>query len=266
MPTIDGLLAGGPLLWLLCLGSLLVGLSKGGLPGVGMLSVPLLTMVMSPVLAAVLLLPIYILSDLVGIWLYRRQYSAANLRILIPAGVLGVGIGWATASHLSDDWVALLIGLMGVLFCLDRWIRSNELSRAASPSTAKGLFWGMLSGFTSFISHAGSPPYQIYVLPQRLPKLVFAGTTTIVFAVVNLAKVIPYSSLHPYSSDTLLLSMALVPVAALGTYAGRWFIEHMPDKWFFTAVQLALFLICTKLLLSASFALFSPPAKLLAPG
>jgi len=54
-----------------------------------------------------------------------------------------------------------------------------------------GLFWGTLSGFTSFISHAGAPPYQVYVLPQQLPKTVFAGTATLVFAAINLAKVLP---------------------------------------------------------------------------
>ena len=75
------------------LAALLVGLSKGGLPTVGMLAVPLLSLFMSPVKAAVLLLPIYIISDVVSVWLYRKNFSAPNLKILIPAGVLGVCIG-----------------------------------------------------------------------------------------------------------------------------------------------------------------------------
>ena len=88
MPTLASLSLAEPLLWLLCLASLLVGMSKGGLPGVGMLAVPILSLMISPVLAAVLLLPIYILSDVVGVWLYRREYSAENLRVLIPAGIV----------------------------------------------------------------------------------------------------------------------------------------------------------------------------------
>ena len=75
------------------LAALLVGLSKGGLPTVGMLAVPLLSLFMSPVKAAVLLLPIYIISDVVSVWLYRKNFSAPNLKILIPAGVLGVFVG-----------------------------------------------------------------------------------------------------------------------------------------------------------------------------
>jgi len=90
MPTIDTLLNDPGLFSLMVLAAFLIGLSKGGLPAVAMLSVPILSLTMSPLVAAVLLLPIYILSDLVSVWLYRREYSIENIRILIPAGILGV--------------------------------------------------------------------------------------------------------------------------------------------------------------------------------
>ncbi len=229
------------------LAAFLVGLSKGGLPAIGMLSVPILSLFMSPLVAAVLLLPIYILSDVVSVWLYRREYSADNLKILIPAGVAGVAIGWSAATVVSDRMISLLIGLMGISFCLYTWF-FKKTTQVASPATvSKGLFWGTLSGFTSFVSHAGAPPFQIYVLPQKLPKMVFAGTSTIVFASVNLAKLIPYSSLYPYSKPTLMVSAVLLPCAAVGTLLGRYLIQRLPDKWFFLAVQIALFLICIRL-------------------
>jgi uncharacterized membrane protein YfcA len=253
MPTLDSVFAGGPLLGLLLLASWFVGLSKGGLPGVGMLSVPLLALVISPVAAAVLLLPIYILSDIVGIWLYRREYSAKNLKVLIPAGVMGVLVGWSTASMVSDQMISLLIGLLGIGFCLQRWIGSNGSAVATPSHPVKGLIWGTLSGFTSFVSHAGAPPFQIYVLPQKLPKMIFAGTATILFAIVNLAKVIPYASLYPYSEETLQLSLILVPLAALGTVFGRWSIQHLSEKWFYKLVQIALFLISLRLVYSVVF-------------
>ena len=85
-------------IWLAALAAFLVGLSKGGLPAIGMLAVPLLSLVMSPVKAAVLLLPIFVVSDVAAVWLYRRDFSAPNLRILLPAGVLGVVVGWLTAA------------------------------------------------------------------------------------------------------------------------------------------------------------------------
>ena len=247
MPILDDLFSGGPITWLLLLASLLVGLSKGGLPVVGMLSVPLLSLSMSPVLAAVLLLPIYILSDIVSVWLYRRDFSAPNLKILIPAGLLGVLLGWATASYVSDLVVTLLIGLVGVSFCLNIWLRRTANQSPKPVNSTKGFFWGTLAGFTSFISHAGGPPYQAYILPQKLPKLVFAGTSTILFAVINLAKVVPYSNLHPYTGSTLVVSASLVPIAILGTVLGRYAIQKLSEKWFYLSVQLALFAISLKL-------------------
>lgn len=257
MPTLASLSFHEPLFWLLCLASGLVGLSKGGLPGVGMLSVPILSLLISPVLAAVLLLPIYILSDAVGIWLYRRDYSLRNLKILIPAGIAGVLLGWATAAYVSDQFVAFLIGVLGVCFVLSRWLRQGASLTPHPADLSRGLFWGTLSGFTSFVSHAGAPPYQIYVLPQKLPKLVFAGTTTIVFACINLAKLIPYATLHPYSSTTLWLSAALLPVAALGTFAGKYLVQELPEKWFYAGVQMALFLISLKLVYNGLIELFT---------
>ena len=249
MPTIETLIDHPTLLFLLCLASLFIGLSKGGLPAIAMLSVPLLSLSMSPLTAAALLLPIYILSDMVGVWLYRREFSASNIRILIPAGVLGVLIGWATAAYISDAMVSLLIGMMGVSFCLYTWFFKRTNSVATVASTGKGLFWGTLSGFTSFVSHAGAPPFQIYMLPQKLPKMVFAGTTTIVFTVVNLAKIIPYSNLQPYSLSTLKVSAYLLPIAAIGTVIGRQLIQRLSEKWFFLAVQIALFLISIRLII-----------------
>lgn len=251
MPTLDVVLADASLTALLLLSSLCVGLSKGGLPGVGMLSVPLLALLISPIAAAVLLLPVFILSDGVGIWLYRREYCAKNLKTLIPAGLSGVMLGWATAAWVSDQVVSLLIGLLGIGFCLYRWLGDSLSAIPIGPSPVRGWFWGTLSGVTSFVSHAGAPPYQIYMLPQQLPKMIFAGTTTILFAVVNLAKVIPYASLHPYSEGVLQLSLLLVPFAALGALFGRWLIEHLSDKWFYTLVQIALFLISLRLVYSS---------------
>ena len=78
--------------------------------------------------------------------------------------------------------------------------------------------------------------------------MVFAGTTTIVFAAINLAKFIPYANLHPYSSQTLTVAMALVPAAILGTMVGRLAVTRLGEVRFFQAVQIALFLICVKLI------------------
>ncbi len=238
-------------LWLASCAALLVGLSKGGLPAIGMLAVPLLSLVMSPVKAAVLLLPIYVISDIVGVWLYRRDYSAVNLRILIPAGIFGVFTGWLTASRVPDSAINFMIGAIGVAFCLNIWLRKPSTAPAQSAHTGKGLFWGSLAGFTSFISHAGAPPFQVYMLPQKLPKTTFAGTSTILFAVINVAKILPYQNLRPYSGEALHSAVVLVPFALVGAVCGAWLTRRIADVWFYQVVQISLFVVSLKLIVNA---------------
>src|SRR5689334_22076948 len=101
------------------LAALLVGLGKGGLTMVGVLGTPILALAISPVQAAALLLPIYIASDLVGLWSYRREFDRRNLTILLPAAVGGILLGWATASRIDERKVGLMIGLIGIGFCIN---------------------------------------------------------------------------------------------------------------------------------------------------
>ncbi|MFM8747365.1 MAG: sulfite exporter TauE/SafE family protein [Aestuariivirga sp.] len=227
-----------------------VGASKGGLPMVGVLGVPLLALVMPPVAAAALLLPVYIVSDMVGLWAYRKQYSGRNLAILVPAMIGGVGLGWATA-RITEEWmVTLLVGLVGLYYCATVVLRKAD----APPRPAdvpRGVFWGAIAGFTSFVSHTGGPPYQTYVLPQRLPKMVFAGTSTIVFAIINLVKVIPYWALGQFNVSNLEVAAMLSPVAVVGALLGYKLTTVIPEKLFYRLVEVALFLISLKLVYGA---------------
>jgi uncharacterized membrane protein YfcA len=231
--------------------AVLIGMSKGGLPLVGMLSVPVLSLVMSPVKAAVLLLPLFVISDAVGVWLYRKNYSWVNLRILVPAGISGVLVGWMTAAMISDLTIKLLIGLVGVSFCLQTWFKRGQSEMPQAASLPKGIFWGGAAGFTSFIAHAGGPPFQIFVLPQKLPKAEFAGTATILFAIINLAKIGPYQNLSPYTEDDFWKVIVLVPFALLGTFLGAYLTKRIADAWFFKLVQAGLFLLSLKLIWDA---------------
>ena len=240
-------MGGDSTLLLASLAALLVGLSKGGLPTVGMMAVPILSLVMSPMKAAVLLLPIYIISDGVSVWLYRKNFSIINLKILIPAGIFGVFVGWLTAAYTSDAATKLMIGLLGVGFCLNTWLRKSAATTQPA-NLKKGIFWGTIAGFTSFISHAGGPPFQIYMLPQRLPKAQFAGTATIVFTFINAAKILPYQLLQPYAMADLISASALVPSALIGTVIGAYVTKKIADAWFFRLVQIGLFLISIRLI------------------
>lgn len=230
------------------LAAMFIGMAKGGVPTIGMLAMPLISLTISPIKGAALLLPIFILSDIVSVSLYRKSISLRNIKILIPAGFIGVFLGWATASHMSEQAVSVLIGALGICFCLFTWLGKSMLSHARPARLKGGLFWGALAGYTSFISHAGSPPYQIYTIPQKLEKLTFIGTTAIVFAAINLAKAVPYYSLSPYSSVDITLTLYLIPSALMGIFLGAYLIKRLPESGFFKLIQIGLLAISIKLI------------------
>jgi uncharacterized protein len=231
--------------------ALLVGLSKGGLSMLGAVAVPLLALVISPVTAAALLLPIFVVSDLFGLWSYRREFDARNLKILIASGVVGIGVGWATASIVTERWVGLIVGLIGVAFCLNVWRQRHATFTPKPADLSRGIFWGTLTGFSSFVSHSGGPPYQVYVLPQQLPKTVYAGTTTILFAVINAVKLVPYWALGQFTVTNLWAAVWLMPVAIAGTFAGVRLVRIVPQKTYFAFVQIVLFIVSLKLIWDA---------------
>ena len=230
------------------LAAVLVGLSKGGLPIVGMLAVPLMALVMSPVVAAGLLLPIYVISDMFGLWAYRHAFDKRVLAIMVPAMTLGVGIGWATASVVAEAWVTLLVGVIGAAFALNLLLRRGAVVAAKPAKVTPGLFWGAVAGFTSFVSHAGAPPYQVFVLPLKLEKAVFAGTATIAFAYVNAVKLIPYYALGQLSIANLRVVAILAIPASLAVFAGVRLVKIIPEKLFFRLIIWALLAISGKLI------------------
>jgi len=228
---------------------LLTGLSKGGfLAGVGGMGVPLMSLVISPVQAAGIMLPILIAMDWVGVLAYRRQFDAANLKILLPAGALGTLIGYATASYVSDAHVRLIVGGIGLVFALDYWLKLRPATAAPGPSRAKGTFWGTVSAFTSFVSHTGGPPFAVYMLPQKLPTRVYAATSVVYFTTINLLKVLPYGLLGQLNRANLSTSLVLLPVALAAITLGIWLVRRVPQEPFYRIAYAGLLLISLRLL------------------
>jgi uncharacterized protein len=232
--------------------AVLVGMSKGGIPVVGMLAVPIMALVISPILAAGLLLPVYVVSDIFGLYAYRHAFDRRVLGILLPGAVFGIGLGWATASIVPEAAVTLLVGVIGVAFALNLLLRRRVIAEPKRGEVGPGLFWGAVTGFTSFVSHAGAPPYQVYTLPLGMTKAVFAGTSTIAFAVINAVKLIPYYALGQLSLGNLKVAVLLFMPATLAVFAGVRLVKHMPEQLFFRLVTWALLLISVKLIWDGS--------------
>jgi uncharacterized membrane protein YfcA len=226
-----------------------VGGSKGGLPMIALLSVPTMSLVMSPMQGAALLLPVYLVSDVFGIWIYRHSFSRRNLAILIPAAATGVFAGWLLAGDTDENVVRVIIGCVGLTFLAMRQRSRMIGKRNPQPADVpRGLIWGSVSGFTSFVSHAGGPAFQLYVLPQQLPKLMFAGTSTILFAIINVMKVPPYLALGLIEWGDLRTVAILSPMAIFGAWVGYRLTRLIPQRAFFIVVEIALFLISVNLI------------------
>lgn len=226
----------------------LVGMGKGGLPAVGILGVPVLALVINPVTAAGLLLPVYVLSDMFGLYAYRHAFNARVIAILVPGMVAGVGVGWATAALVPVWAVTALVGAIGLVFALNLLLRRKGPVSPRPARVAPGLFWGAMTGFTSFVSHAGAPPYQVYTMPLGMPKLVYAGTSTIAFAIVNAVKLVPYWQLGQLSAANLRVAVVLMPVAAVSVFVGLKLVKLLPEAAFFRFVTWALLALSAKLI------------------
>jgi uncharacterized membrane protein YfcA len=210
-----------------------LGLAKGGFSGVGMISTPLLAIVMSPLEAAALLLPILLVQDAFSVWVYRRVWDPWNLKVLIPGAVIGVGLAWLFAAYVSDAAIRLVVGLIALGFVTYAVIRRNRPVDRRRPHAASGVFWGALSGFTTTLIQIGAPPYFAFVLPQRLEKMLFVGTTVMFFAAANAMKVAPYLALGQFSTAGLITSVAMFPLAILSNYLGVWLVRVTPETLFY---------------------------------
>ena len=229
---------------------LLFGITKGGFGGsLGVIAVPMMALVVSPVQAAAVLLPILCLMDLVGLWVYRGQWVWAELRRLLPASMLGIGAGTLLFGYLGPSLVRLIVGLVAITFTAHYFVntRRNPAGRLRDFPRSAGTAAGTIAGFTSFIAHSGGLPINMYLLRRPLNRTDFVATTVLFFAVVNHVKLIPYAWLGQLQVGNLMTSAALAPLAPIGVMTGVWLHRRVNDRLFFRIVYVLLFSIGAKL-------------------
>lgn len=235
------------------LAAVAVGMAKGGLAMVGMMAVPILSLVMSPVQAAGLLLPVYVVSDLGGLLAFRRGFDTRVLLTSLPGALAGIALGWATAHIVPERGVTLIVGLIGLVFAINALIRPIMAREARGVSLVRGSFWGALAGYTSFVSHAGAPPYQVYVQPMRLQTVIYAGTTTWFFAIVNAVKLIPYAALGQLSPGNLKVAALLMPLAVVSVWIGMRLVRIIPQVLFYKLITWGLLAVSLRLIWQGAF-------------
>ena len=228
---------------------ILVGISKGGFGGgIGSVAVPILSLVMPPLQAAGIMLPILCFMDLFGLWAYRKHWDRRQMRFLAPSMLAGLAVGAALAGLVSDRAIRLIVGSIAILFAADFWFSQRHNHPPARTNVLKGSIWATISGFTSFISLAGGPPLQMYLLPLRMDKTVFVGTTVVFFAISNIAKIPPYAWLGQLAPVNLTTSLILLPIAAGGMILGIWMHDKVNPALFYNVCYLFLAAAGVKLL------------------
>ena len=228
----------------------LFGVAKGGFgPGFGVLSVPLMALIVSPIQAAAILLPILCLMDVFAIWAYRGKWVLAELRILVPASLIGIGIGTLLFEYMSPAIIRLTLGAIAIVFTLNYWIQpmnKGEIEQPLYPPVV-GTIAGAIAGFTSFIAHAGGPPLNMYLLRRKLNRTEFVGISVVFFAVANYVKLLPYAWLGQLDISNLSTSLVLSPLAPIGVGIGVWLHKRVSDRVFFYFAYALLFVVGSKL-------------------
>ncbi len=227
---------------------LITGISKSGFGGgLGVMGVPLMALYVSPLQAAAIMLPILCMMDVINVWVYRRTWDKPNIKILLPPSLTGVVLGALTYRYLSDAHIRILVGAIAVGFSVLFLLKRNDFERRG-PNVVRGSFWGLIAGFVSFGVHAGAPPTNVYLLPQRLDKTIFVGTLVVLFAAINYFKLIPYALLGQLNSTNLLTALALAPLIPIGTWLGVKLHDRIPERPFYLVCYCLLTLMGTKLL------------------
>jgi uncharacterized membrane protein YfcA len=238
---------------------ILVGLSKGGFGGaVGVVGVPMMALVMSPLQAAAILLPILVVMDLASLWSWRGIYDRDLLWSMLPSMMVGLAIGWIFATQVTPDMIRLIVGVVAIVFTL-RWLIQQfgrGSTEAARRNRLLAAFWGTISGFVSFVAHVGGPPFQIYALPLRLDPKVMTGTSVILFAITNAVKLVPYFLLGQFDRTNLVTSAVLMPLAPIATFVGAWLVKRMRPEVFYPFTYITVGLIALKLVWDAGAQLF----------
>lgn len=227
---------------------LLAGISKTGIPGLfaGM-SVPFLSLVISPLEAVGLMLPILCTIDLFGLRAFFGAYDRRNMPILMTGLAIGTAAGILVFSLVPAEWMRLVIGTIAVVFALNNiagWARHRPPAQASWP---RGVFWSAVSGLTSFVAHAGGPPIMTYLLPQRLDRRIYVGTTVWFFFAANYGKIIPYAFLGQLDLTNLVTAAVLLPFVPIGVKLGVFIQGKLDEKVFYQISYWALLAIGIKL-------------------
>ncbi len=224
----------GALPWVvLAASAFAIGISKTGLPGLGILVVPFLAMVFPAKASVGLLLPILIFADLFAVVYYRRHGHWRHLLRLLPAAMAGIVVGFIVLSRIDN---ATLKPLIGIIVLVMLALRFRTVLKADEPSVPHhGVFpavMGFAAGATTMMANAAGPVMTLYLLSMRFDKKKFIGTAAWFFFVVNWVKVPFMVHLDMITLTSIKMNLLVLPAVAVGALTGIWLLKRIPQRLF----------------------------------
>ena len=227
---------------------LLTGLAKSGVAaGFGALAVPLMALAVPVPQAAAIMLPLLAVMDVIGVASYLKSGDRDLLRLMLPAGLAGTVVGTLLFGLLAPAMVAGLVGVLTLLFLVQRLFFPPRAD-APPPPRWLGALLAMASGFTSFVAHAGGPPLHAYLLPLKLSPVRFAATSAVFFAVINASKWLPYAWLGLIDLRNMATAVVLMPLAPVGVWIGVRIVRRIDPRWFYRLLYAGMLFAGLKLL------------------
>ena len=214
------------------LAALLVGFSKTGVPGLGILMVPLMALVFPAKESVGVLLPLLVTGDIFAVAFYRRHAQWNKLWNLFPSVAAGMAVAAWCLHRIDDQQMKPILGwLVLALIALD-FVRRQAGWHDVPHHPAFVMTMGFLGGFGTTLGNVAGPIMTIYFLARGLERDAFIGTFSWFFLIVNVSKLPIYAHLDMLSRPGLTFDLWMVPLVTLGALAGKWILPRIPEKTF----------------------------------
>ncbi|KAF0177588.1 MAG: hypothetical protein FD161_2392 [Limisphaerales bacterium] len=230
---------------------LFIGLSKAGFGGgLGMLTTPLCVIAFGAKDAIGILLPLLCAGDAFSVYHYWGKWERKNLKFLLPGVVVGVVIGVQLIGRFSARELNVCIGLLAVAFVAFQLLKERIFAAegAFAPNHKIGIPCGIGAGITSTFAHGAGPVVSVFLIPQQMPKERYVATTVLVFTCINWIKMPFFFGNQIISRDTLMTSLAFLPLIPLGVWLGVWLNRRISERVFMRVVYTMTFLTGVQLI------------------
>ncbi|NQU42179.1 sulfite exporter TauE/SafE family protein, partial [bacterium] len=248
-------------------GTFIIGLSKAGFGGsVGILATPLFLLALPGNVALSMILPLLIVCDIFTWRQFPTEWHPKSYVLLCLGALVGLGFGlycllWFGQGDVDGDrWIRIIVGVVSLFFCILKVFRSGRERPAFEPNLLSGGIIGALAGFVTMVAHAAGPLVNMFLLPQRLDRRVFVGTTARYYLTMNSLKVPLYvaasflaKDLNYITLDTLKWDAWLVIFGILGVAAGAWLNRRMSGQIFNAVIYVFLAITGAKMLYDGIF-------------